>query len=290
MFSYLYQNTISRLSSGMGGVGPVGKHEARLWHRRAYAGLGEVARMMPQEIGYAAAYEAYRQLKYSSSVYNNVYSDFERQRETQRAIAVAEASRLWQDAGRGMDQFGLQMACDAAAVTAGNIAVEREMEESQGYGMGHGGGSFRDRRNSVGAYSASGYAGSAYGGGGSAYGGGGSAYGGSPLMIGGNLPGTPRAISPIPIPGSPYGGYAGSVGMPGSYSTGGYAGSYGSYGSPGYDNFLGVGGYPPMAGYPMSAPGTPGAIVIHQPESNHRRHRHRHHHHHHRRHRSHDRY
>ena len=45
---------------------------------------------MPQEIGYAAAYEAYRQLKYSSSVYNNVYSDFERQRETQRAIAVAE--------------------------------------------------------------------------------------------------------------------------------------------------------------------------------------------------------
>ena len=39
MLSYLYQNTISRLSSGMGGVGPVGKHEARIWHRRAYAGL-----------------------------------------------------------------------------------------------------------------------------------------------------------------------------------------------------------------------------------------------------------
>ena len=186
-----------------------------------------------------------------------------------------------------MDQYGLQMACDAAAVTAGNIAVEREMEESQGYGMGLGGGSFRDRRNSVGAYSASGYAGSAYGGGGSAY-------GGSPLMIGGNLPGTPRAVSPIPIPGSPYGGgmsYAGSagMGMPGSYSSG-YAGSYaGSYGNPGYDNYLGVGGYP-MSGYPMSAPGTPAAVVIHQPESHHRRHRHRHHHHHHRRHRSHDRY
>jgi hypothetical protein len=45
---------------------------------------------MPQEIGYAAAYEAYRQLKYSSSVYNNVYTDYDRQRETQRALAIAE--------------------------------------------------------------------------------------------------------------------------------------------------------------------------------------------------------
>jgi hypothetical protein len=45
---------------------------------------------MPQEIGYAAAYEAYRQLKYSSSVYNSVYTDYERQRETQRALAIAE--------------------------------------------------------------------------------------------------------------------------------------------------------------------------------------------------------
>jgi hypothetical protein len=106
-------------------------------------------------------------------------------------------------------------------------------------------------------------------------------------MIGGNLPGTPRAVSPIPIPGSPYHGggvpYAGSLGLPGSYSSG-YGGSYGA---PGYD-YLNA-GYPIGGGYPMSAPGTPAAVVIHQPESRHRRH-HRRHSHHHRRHRSHDRY
>jgi len=36
MHSQFYQNTISRMSSGMGGVG---KYEARHVHRRAYAGL-----------------------------------------------------------------------------------------------------------------------------------------------------------------------------------------------------------------------------------------------------------
>jgi hypothetical protein len=35
MHSFYYQNTISRLSTGLGGVG---KHEAKMCHRRAYAG------------------------------------------------------------------------------------------------------------------------------------------------------------------------------------------------------------------------------------------------------------
>ncbi|KAI9510833.1 hypothetical protein F5148DRAFT_1176145 [Russula earlei] len=132
-----YHNTISRLSSGMGGFG---KHEARMWHRRAYAGLGEVTRMMPQEIGAAAAYEAYRQF---------LYSDYERQREALRALAIAEAVSLWQDTGRAVDQYGLQMACDEAAATATNIITERELDD--GYGMGFGG-SHRSRRNSFNAY------------------------------------------------------------------------------------------------------------------------------------------
>jgi hypothetical protein len=46
--------------------------------------------MMPQDIGFAAAYEAYRQTKYSKSVYN----DYEGQRETQREVAVSEGSSL----------------------------------------------------------------------------------------------------------------------------------------------------------------------------------------------------
>ena len=278
---------------------------------------------MPQEIGIAAAYEAYRQIKYSTDVYSYLYTDYERQREAMRAMAIAEgmsllwsiplsltthsrgdllikAQRLWYDTGRAMDQYGIQMACDSAAATASRIATEREMEEGQGYGMGFGGGSFRDRRNSFGAfpgYAGSGYAGSGYAGSGyagSAYGGGSVFDGASPLQMAGTLPGTPIVPnSPLSVMG---GGvpYAGSVGFPGSYGGGYPGGGYpGSLGTPGYD-YPGV----PNAGYPMgggfSLPGTPapGTIVLHQPESHRRHHSRRHsrHHHHHRRHRSHDRY
>jgi hypothetical protein len=255
--------------------------------------------MGPHEIGFAAAYEAYRQIKYGANVYNNLYTDYERQREALRALAIAEglslsifllshasrgfhfyqASRLWQDTGHGYDQYGLQAACDAAAATAGHITSERELEESQGYGMGLGVGSFRDRRNSFGALSASGYAGSGYGGGGSVFG------GGSPLQMARSIPGSPiLGSSPIAISNSPYvgGGYAGSAVS--------YGGGYpGSYSTPGYD-YLGLPSPGGFGGGYLSAPGTPASVII-QPESHHRRHRHRHHHHHHhRRHRSHDRY
>jgi hypothetical protein len=42
--------------------------------------------MAPQEIGFAAAYEAYRQTKHSISA----YTDYEQQREAQRGLAMAE--------------------------------------------------------------------------------------------------------------------------------------------------------------------------------------------------------
>jgi len=232
---------------------------------------------MPQEIGAAAAYEAYRQIKYSTNVYNFLYSDYERQVEAIRGLAIAETVRLWQDTGRTVDQVGLQMACDSAAATANYIVAERELEDPHSLGVGYG--SYRDRRNSFGAMSS--YGGSAYGGG--------SVYGGSsPLRIGGNLPPSPMSGS-IPIPGSPYSGagvpYAGGFGMPMSY--GGYPGSYGT---PGYE-YLGVPGAYSMGGY-ASHPGTPGAVIISPPEDHHRHHRRSHsrRHHHHRRHRSHDRY
>ncbi len=50
--------------------------------------------MMPQEVGFAAAYEAYRQMKYSTNVYDNVYTDYERQHEAMRALAIAEGVSL----------------------------------------------------------------------------------------------------------------------------------------------------------------------------------------------------
>jgi hypothetical protein len=274
--------------------------------------------MQPLEIGAAAAYEAYRQIKYGQNVYNFLYTDFERQREALHAMAIAEgvchqsmafshdsrdlsllvftAVRLWQDTGRAVDQYGLQAACDAAAGTASNISMERGLEDP--YGMGYGGDGFRSRRNSFGAFPP-GYAGSG--------GFGGSVYGGdSPLLGGRSIPGSPIGPGPIPLAGS-YSGIGGGVpyanslspggigmpmsGMPMSYG-GSYGGGYaGSYGSPGYDPLgMQAGGYP-YGGY-ASMPGTPATMLIQPAEEHHHGHghRHRHHHRHHRRHRSHDRY
>lgn len=45
---------------------------------------------MPQEVGAAAAYEAYRQIKYGSSMYQFLYGDYDRHREALRALAIAE--------------------------------------------------------------------------------------------------------------------------------------------------------------------------------------------------------
>ncbi|KAI0301065.1 hypothetical protein B0F90DRAFT_1668147 [Multifurca ochricompacta] len=214
----LYQNTISRLSSGLGGVGI---HEANNWHRRAYAGLGEVTRMLPQEIGAAAAYEAYRQVKYGSGTYQFLHGDYERQREAMEGLAIAEVVRLWQDTGRAVDQYGLQVACDGAAATVNRIITQREVEDVQGFGMGFGTGSYRDRRNSFNAYPTSGYASST-----GIYGGTSTLGGGSPLIIGGNIPASPMITSAIPVPGSPfppigsgvsYIGNPDSIGMPMSY-------------------------------------------------------------------------
>jgi len=302
----LYQNTISRFSSGMTGVG---KHEAKVLHYRAYGGLGEVTHMMPQEVGAAAAYEAYRQIKYGSSMYQFLYGDYDRHRDALRALAIAEVVRLWQDTGRGLDQYGLQVACDSAAATAYHIVSQRELEEGMGMGMPIGLGASRSRRNSFAAFPTSGYAGSGYGGGlgggsvygggGSVYGGGGSVYGGGGSVYGGGSPLMPS--SPISLPGSPYshmgGGLPyGSMGSVGGYGSpyggygGGYVGSYPSYGSPGLAGYdLGGGGL--QVGYPMSGyAGSASQAVIIPPPSEGRRHRHRSHHRHHRRHRSHERY
>jgi hypothetical protein len=186
---------------------------------------------------------------------------------------IIKVVRLWQDTGRAFDQYGQQVACDAAASTADHILRQSEMEWGH-LGMGLGAGSYRGRRSSFGAYPMSGYAGSM----------GGSVYGGSSPMMGG-----------MAIPGSPYspmgggllgGGFAPTAGMPMSWG-GGYAGSYAA--SP-YDFAGGLQvpaiGYP---GYATSLPGTPAALILPPAEDHHRRHRSRSHRSH-RRHRSHDRY
>ncbi|KAI0267075.1 hypothetical protein BC834DRAFT_94492 [Gloeopeniophorella convolvens] len=319
----IYQTAMSRLSTGVPGVG---KHEAKIWHRRAYAGLGEVTRMLPIEVGAAAAYEAYRQIKYGSSIYQFLRGNYERQREVIRGLAVAEAVRLWQDTGRGVDQYGLQIASETAAATANNIITQREMQDGNGT-SGIGGGTFHGRRNSFNTYPTAGMgmgigtgmgagmgAGMGYAGSGSPYAPSpivhGNALGGaSPLPMGGSSPlPIARSGSPMPYPGSAgtlgvgLPGSVGSAGLPGSYGGGGMAGSYGApgygaggfavgnngaYGAAGSSGAYGSVGYPGAAGGYQAGGGYPAAAApIVLPD----RGRRRHHHHHHRRHRSLDRY
>ncbi|KZV69335.1 hypothetical protein PENSPDRAFT_753413 [Peniophora sp. CONT] len=229
-----YQNVVSR--AGQGAVVGSGYHEAKHWHRRAYGGIAELTRLLPNEVGAAAAYEAWRQYRHTLSHYD--YLDpYDRRLEAMRGLAVAEAVRLWQDTGRGFDQYNSQMAAEAAAATVDHI-LRRKMGGGGSHNVLHRGENpadayYRGRRNSVSgfggtaeaytrartrsrspmpmpggvpSYAGSGYAGSGYGSGGSAYGGGGSVYGG-----GGSVVGTPMTAA-MPISSSPY-GYASTAPM-----------------------------------------------------------------------------
>lgn len=53
-------------------------------------GQYELSRMMPTEIGYAAAYEAYRTWIHNSSIYEPLSGDVDRQREGMVGLAVGE--------------------------------------------------------------------------------------------------------------------------------------------------------------------------------------------------------
>lgn len=129
--------------------------------------------MLPTEIGYAAAYEAYRiYIHHNARLYESLYSRPERQREALVATAVAEGSsipnrgnnlrtfrshdvnlsvqRLWQDTGRAYDEFGLRTAAEAAAASAALIFRNHlEYDANDPYGTPGGGGYRRTRHNSI---------------------------------------------------------------------------------------------------------------------------------------------
>jgi hypothetical protein len=105
----LFNHAFNRIHEYTGGsFGPgVGMHEARHWHRRAYGGLvsvsildqlpsstyglqGEINHMLPEEVGHAAAYEAYRTWIHHSSIYEPLGGDIERQRDGLIGLAIAE--------------------------------------------------------------------------------------------------------------------------------------------------------------------------------------------------------
>ncbi|PFH52013.1 hypothetical protein AMATHDRAFT_2502 [Amanita thiersii Skay4041] len=111
----------------------VGIYEARHWHRRVYNVPGEIHRLLPAEIGYAAAYEAYRTWVNNSSMYEVVGGDIERQREALVGLAVAEASRLLQHSSRQLDRYTQSVAAEAAAHTV----IVLFYQERDGHGSGY---------------------------------------------------------------------------------------------------------------------------------------------------------
>ncbi|KAK0241982.1 hypothetical protein EDD85DRAFT_422283 [Armillaria nabsnona] len=258
---HLFDNAWNRVrdfGSNSGGLG-VGINEARHWHSRAYGGLGELNQMLPQEIGHAAAYEAYRTWIHNSSIYEPLSGDFERQREALIGLAVAESSRLLGCASRSMDHYARSAAAEAAAMTASIIFYwSRDHDDDyRGRGSqvdpyddryeydsdvlhGHHRGRSRSRRRS---HSVNSY---------------------NMPYSGGGMATAPSAI-PIPIPGMSYPGQPGAYGQPGSYGSYGQPGSYpgqpGSY--PGQYAGSQYGGGVPMSmhgggtAYAGSDPGGP---------------------------------
>ncbi|KAJ3975218.1 hypothetical protein EV361DRAFT_890190 [Lentinula raphanica] len=101
--------------------GGVGINEARHWHTRVYGGLGDLNKILPEELGHAAAYEAYRKWMHHSSMREPLSAEPDRQREALIALAIAETTLLLQYTARGNDFYTRQSAAESAAATASQI-------------------------------------------------------------------------------------------------------------------------------------------------------------------------
>jgi len=116
----LFYSILDRIR-GYDGSRYVSTHEARSIHLRLYGGFLNLDRVMPGEIGSAAAYEAYRTWKHHGSLLQPLGGQAEREREALTGLALAETSHLWQYSGRSMDTYGLQDALETAALTAARL-------------------------------------------------------------------------------------------------------------------------------------------------------------------------
>jgi len=87
-----------------------------------------------QELGHAAAYEAFRIWIHNSQLYEPLSADPLRQREALVGLAVAEAMRLYQQSpmAMAMDSLGLYPAVEAAAATAAMLFQDIFASESMG--------------------------------------------------------------------------------------------------------------------------------------------------------------
>ncbi|PPQ89515.1 hypothetical protein CVT25_012187 [Psilocybe cyanescens] len=130
---YLFDHAWNRVreygGAPAGGMG-VNLQEARQWHKRAYL-HNEIHMLAPNEIGHAAAYEAYRTWIHNSHLYEPLSGDVERQREALTGLSVAEAARLLQYSPRPVDEYSRLAATEAAAHTASYIFYQTRDEDQR---------------------------------------------------------------------------------------------------------------------------------------------------------------
>lgn len=294
----LYYTVMNR-TRDLGPQGGADVNEARLWQRRVYSGLVDLSQLLPQDIGMAAAYEAYRMWKHQRSVlFDPLLSSggagaIERVREGLVGLAIAEASRLWQYTNRPMDTYGLRDCLESAALTAFRISYN-VLQEDAFTGGGYGSQGYADPgyaqaspiepygdpyRGSSGYSRSRRYSSSSQN---AAYGvpnvipGPPSPYlGGAPPGGGIPIPGRARSDSSSVLSGSPYGttlappqaGFAGgSYPGPGlapgaGYANAGLAAGYPGAGAP-YAQGYGGAGYPgPFAGARAGVNAALGAVT-----------------------------
>ncbi|TCD65085.1 hypothetical protein EIP91_003094 [Steccherinum ochraceum] len=137
----LFHSVLDRVR-GHEGSRYVSTHSARSIHLRLYGGFLSLDRVMPDEIGSAAAYEAYRTWKHhGGSIFSPLGGHAEREREALVGLALAETSHLWHYARRSSDSRGLRDALEVAALTASQLYEKRtsktvHFEGVGGMGMG----------------------------------------------------------------------------------------------------------------------------------------------------------
>jgi len=105
---------------------PFQYEDVRMIHDRIYSDSVTLGHVLPSEIGAAAAYEAYRMWKHLSRIFGqSLRMQSDHVRDGLVGLAMAEASRLWQRAGRAADSYGVRDALQSAAMTATKIYQTR---------------------------------------------------------------------------------------------------------------------------------------------------------------------
>jgi len=109
--------------------------DAQMWHQKVYGGLCDLEQIRAEEIGHAAAYEAFRIWIHYPHLYEHFNDSTERRRESFISLAIAEASKMIQHGDQWMDSHGKTLAAESAAATASRIFHETLEPGHLGHGQ-----------------------------------------------------------------------------------------------------------------------------------------------------------